>query len=178
MVSWVGARFVGITDTLSTPGGRTRGVRMITDDDLKQRRIRVTDNEIRGPGITASRWVMWLVFGVAAFHGFLVVWGQLTSSLQGIHVAQFIVWSCSGWLWTRPVIVDARGVRMLFGILTPWSSISHIKEPSRWVDTVVFVLHSGKERSTTLPVDLAEDVARIGSVPVGPPAAADDSPHE
>lgn len=78
-----------------------------------------------------------------------------------------VLW-VGGWLLSRATIrVTPEAISVPFKRRIPWSSVAHVNRPGRFDEQVTVTLRDGKEKPVLLPVELAEDLARIGGVRLG-----------
>lgn len=66
------------------------------------------------------------------------------------------------------IIVDSKRVKLPLRKPLPWSEVEYVENPGRWSEAVTLHLTDGTSRPIGLPLQYAEDVARIGKVPIGP----------
>lgn len=81
----------------------------------------------------------------------------------------------SAWQLTgrgNSVVVDDTGIKLPLRRRISWTDVDHVEQPDRWSTVVTLHLKDGATRPIGLPPAYAEQVARIGAVPLGAAAGS------
>lgn len=116
-------------------------------------------------------WVRWLVGVQTVMSGAVAVvswWSYGWGPFVAFHLLAFLCILAVAALFAVPMwlVVDEIGVKRPFHRVIPWSQFDSVVKPGRWDDVLRIRRRDGGTMSLPLPVSYAEQVARIGGLPL------------